>query len=140
MLGFILIARSGEGIDQTGNNLWLSILNSIRLEASYDSFMVTWRIGWHITVLSSFLFSRFKDNPVLCAVSGKLHNIVQDSHQTVVLGALVAIAAQHRMVFNASPFQGSRILRSMLLAIPYFGNFSLLGTLSTCEESWEHHN
>ncbi len=81
-----------------------------------------------MTVLSHFLHTKCKGDPVLSAVSSRLHSAAQEFRQTSAQGASVAIAAQRRMVLDASPFRDSQTLRSTLLATPYVGN-SLFGGL-----------
>ncbi len=58
-------------------------------------------------------------NPVLEAVCKKLHGAIRESHQTLARGVSVTIAAQRRLVVNASAFRDCMDLRSSLLATPF---------------------
>ncbi len=83
----------------------------------------------HDGVVSIPAQNKCKGDTVLSAVSSKLHSAIQKSRLTLTClaqGAFVAIAAQPRMVLDASPFRDSRTLRSTLLATPCVGN-SLFG-------------
>ena len=124
--GVILTFQLGRFVTTSLLSLWLTPNLWKALEVSYELSMATWHLRWHMKVLSQYLHSKCRGDPVLSAVSSRLHSAVQESRQTSAQGASVAIAAQHRMVLDASPFRDSRTLRSMLLATPYVGN-SLFG-------------
>ncbi len=56
------------------------------LEASYESFMATLHLGWHITVLSHFLCNRCKGDPVLDACKDPIAQVALQTTSTVGRG------------------------------------------------------
>ncbi len=117
-----------EMVKQVGNIRPLAINPDFRraLEASYESSMATWRLGWHMTVMINFLYNHCQDDPVLKAVCNHLHGAIRESRLTSAQAASVAIAAQRRMILDASAFRDCRPLRATLFATPYVGT-SLFG-------------
>ncbi len=95
-----------EMVKQVGNIRPLAINPDLRtaLEMSFESSMATWRLGWHMTVMINYLYNHFQADPVLKAVCNHLHGAIRESCQTSAQGALVAIAAQCRMMLDASTF------------------------------------
>ncbi len=43
------------------------------LETSFESSMASWRLGWHMTVLSNYLYNHCQADPVLKAVCNHLY-------------------------------------------------------------------
>ncbi len=103
------------------------------LEASNESLMGTWCLGWDMTVLSHYLYNKCKGDSILGAVSSKLHSATQESRQTSAQGASVATAAQRHMASDASPF---KILG--FLATPYIGNSLFGGHFHKAAENATH--
>ncbi len=96
------------------------------LEVSYELSMATWRLGWHMTVMINYLYNHCQDDPVLKAVCNHLHGAIRESRMTSSQAASVAIAAQRRMILDASAFRDCRPLRATLLSTPFVGS-SLFG-------------
>ncbi len=117
-----------EMVKAAGNVRPLPINSDLRkaVETFYESSMATWRLGLHATLLSKYVYSKCGQDPVLEAVCKKLHGAIRESRQTSARGASVAIAAQRRLVVDASAFRDCRDLRSSLLATPFVGS-SLFG-------------
>ncbi len=89
-------------------------------ETFYESSMASWCLGWHATLLSKYLYSKRCQGPVFEAVIRKLHGVIQRSHQTLAHGALVAIAAQRRLIgCRCIYFSGLQDLRCFILASPF---------------------
>ncbi len=88
--------------------------------------MATWRLGWHMMVMINYLYNHCQSDPVLKAVCNHLHGAIQESRVTSSQGASVAIAAQRRMILDASSFRDCRPLRATLLSTPFVGS-SLFG-------------
>ena len=91
------------------------------LEVSYESSMATW-----MAVMINFLYNHCQDDPVLKAVCNHLHGAIRESRMTSAQAASVAIAAQRRMILDASAFRDCRPLRATLLSTPFVGS-SLFG-------------
>ncbi len=117
-----------EMVKQVGNIRPLAIYSDLcrALEASYESSMATWWLGWHMTVLINYMYNHCQGDPVLKAVCNYLHGAIQESRLTSAQGASVAIAAQCRMILDASAFQDCQPLRATLLSTPFVGS-SLFG-------------
>ncbi len=83
-------------------------------------------------VLINYLYSHCQDDPVFKAVCNHLHGAIRESRQTASVAsasaqaASVAIAAQRRMILDASAFRDCRPLRAILLSTPFVGS-SLFG-------------
>ncbi len=102
----------------------LAINHDLRraLEASSESSMATWHLGWHMMVMINYLHNHCQADPVLIAVCNHLHGAIQESHQTSAQAASGAIAAECRMILDASAFQDCRPLRATLLSTPLVGS------------------
>ncbi len=96
-----------EIVKQVGNICPLAINPDLRraLEASFESSMATWQLGWHMMVMINYLYDHCQADPVLKAVCNHLHGAIRESRQTSAQAASVAIAAQRRMILNASTFR-----------------------------------
>ncbi len=90
-------------------DLWKAV------ETFYEFSMVTWHRGWHLTLLSKYLYSKCCQDAVLEAVIGKLHDAIQKCYQTSAHGGSVATVAQCLSAVNTSAFRDLRDLRSSLL-------------------------
>ncbi len=117
-----------EMVKQVGNIRPLAITPDLRkaLEASFESSMVIWQLGWHMMVMINYLCNHCQADPVLKAVCNHLHGAIRESRQTSAQAALVAIAAQCHMILDASAFWVCRSLRATLLSTPFVG-YSLFG-------------
>ncbi len=95
-----------EMVKMAGNVCPLPINPDLRkaVETFYESSMVTWRLRLHATLLSKYVHSRCGQDAVLEAVCKKFHGAIREYHQTSARGVSVAIAAQRRLVVNASAF------------------------------------
>ena len=109
-------------VKQVGNIRPLAINPDLRraLEVSFKSSMVTWWLGWHMTVLIIYLYNHCQADPVLKAVCNHLHGAIRESCQTSAEAASVAFAAQCCMILDASTFRDCRPLRATLLSTPFF--------------------
>ena len=92
------------------------------VEMFYESWMTTWHLGLHATMLSKYLHSKCCHDLVLEAVCKKFHGAIRKSRQTYA-GASVAVAAQCRLIVDVSAFRDCRDLWSSLLATPFVGSF-----------------
>ncbi len=75
------------------------------LEASYESSLSTWRVGWHMTVMINYLHNHCHGDPVLKAVCNHLHGAIRESRMTSSQAASMAIVAQCRLILDASTFR-----------------------------------
>ncbi len=80
------------------------------LEVSFESSMVTWWLGWHMTAVINYLYNHCQADPVLKAVCNHLHVAIRESRQPSASAASVAIVAQRRMILDAFAFQDCRPL------------------------------
>ncbi len=109
-----------EMVKVAGNVPPLPINSNLQkaVETFYESSMATWLLRLCTTLLSKCVHSKCGQDPVLEAVSEKLHGAIQESRQTSARSASVAIAAQCRLVVDASAFRDCRDRLSLLLATP----------------------
>ncbi len=108
------------------------------LEVSYESSMATWRLGWHMTVMINYLYNHCQGDPVLKAVCNHLHGAIQEFCVTSSQAASVAIAAQRRMILDASAFRDCRPLRATLLSTPFVGSSLFGGQFQSSVEEATH--
>ncbi len=60
--------------------------------------------GIYMTVMINYLYNHCHVDPVIKTVCNHLHGAIRESHQTSAQAASVAIAAQCRMILDASTF------------------------------------
>ncbi len=75
-----------------------------------------------------------QDDPVLKAVCNHLHGAIRESRQTSAHAASVAIAAQRRMILDASAFRDCRPPRATLLSTPFVGSLLFGGQFQSSVE------
>ncbi len=100
-------------------------------DALYESSMASWRLGWHLTVLSQFLKQQNIQDPVTRAVISHMHSAIQESRKVSATGASSAIAASCRMVLDSPACHGWQALRPKLLGSPYGGTNLFGGSFDT---------
>ncbi len=129
-----------EKVKQVGNIRPLAINFDFHraLESSIESSMATRRLGWHMTVLINYLYNHCQGDPVLKALCNHLHGAIQESLQTSAQAASVAIAAERRMILNASAFQDCRPLKATLLSTPFVGSSLFGGQFQSSFEEATH--
>ncbi len=88
------------------------------LETCFEASMASWWLGWHMAVLINYLYNLCQADPILKAVCNHLHGAIQESCLTSGQAASVGIAAQRRMILDASAFRDCRPLRTTLCPPP----------------------
>ncbi len=75
-----------------------------------------------MTVMINYLYNHCQADPALKAVCNHLHGAIRESCQTSAQAASVAIAAQCRMILDASTFRDCQPLKATLLSTPFVGS------------------
>ncbi len=101
------------------------------LDALYKSYLVSWRLGWHLTVLSQFLKQQNIEDTVTRAVISHMHSAVQESRKVSATGASTAIAASRCMVLDSPACRGWQALWPRLLSSLYGGTNLFGGSFYT---------
>ncbi len=127
-------------VQQVGNIRPLAINPDPRkaLETSYEASMLSWHLGWHMTVIINYLFNKCQDCPVLKAVCCNLHRAIRESHLTLAHAASVAVVAQRHMVLDVFAFHDCRPLRATLLSTPFVGTSLFGGQFQSSVEDATH--
>ena len=104
------------------------------LETSFEALMASRRLGWHMTVMISYLYNHCQADPVLKTVCNHLYGAIRESRLTSAQAASVATAAQCHMILDASTFHDCKPLRATLLSTPFVSTLPFGGQFQSSVE------